>query len=84
MRISPPGFLTGSDGKTLSIGRVMLSITFLIEILHWLSPFLFNREVIVPASLDSVFQSLVLYEVFKHSKQAVQVILKKKETPDAK
>lgn len=73
------GLVTGWDGKSLSIGRTLLVSTFSVIMLHWLAPFILNRTVPVPDSLNGVFQSLLLYEVFKHGKHAAERIMSTKK-----
>ena len=62
--------ITRSDGKSLSVGRSFLFITFTIMICYWLVPF-YGKSIPVPESLNSVFEALLIYEVIKKGRDVV-------------
>lgn len=72
----------GSNGEKLSLGRTMLLTCFIIAISFWcvsLYMYLVNKPLVeMPESLETIIQSLLVFEVFKKGRDVASEMLTKK------
>lgn len=68
-----PGFLYSKDGTGLAMGRVMTTVTFIIQAAYWILPlFMGDNAPKAPEMLDEVFDSLLIYEGYKKVRYTLQ------------
>ena len=73
--------LVHSRGSTqLSMGRVLLFMTFMVQLVYWIAPLILKSEVpVTPEGLGPVLNSLLIYEGYKKGRYTVDHYLTAKD-----
>lgn len=79
-----PGLVNSRGGTQISMGRVLLLLTFTVQMLYWIAPFALKQDMPpYPEGLQAVLNSLLIYEGYKKGRFTMDTYLRnEKKKPE--